>query len=170
MSDPAYPANFPSPDFGSYSGAMDMGLLRTSLPTAQASQIKIGNAMRPHISLTFSMKNDLYLQWWGWMKEYAWTWFTMDLVNPRQPDLITSNQRVRFTSDLQYRKRGDNWLSITVAAELYQGDIDDPANQGRVFNIIDGGGPSAPPADDINAGTPALPSTGGIIAAELYYY
>jgi hypothetical protein len=170
MTTPAYPANFTAPEHTAYSGYMEVGLLRTSLPSAQASQIKIGNAARPQLSLTFAMTNVDYVAWWDWVKEYAWTWFTMDLVNPRQPTLITSNQRVRFVSDLQYRKLGHNWMSITVAAELYQGDIDDPANQGRVFDIIDSSGPATPPVDIINAGTPAAPSDPDSISAELYYY
>jgi hypothetical protein len=170
MTTPAYPATFVQPYNRAYTGTLEIGLLRTSLPTAQASQIKISNAMRPELSMTFAMKNTEYKDWWEWVKQYAWTWFTMDLVNPRQPTLITSNQRVRFISDLQYQKRGDNWLTVTVAAELYQGDIDDPANQGRIFDTIDSSGPATPPDDIIDAGTPALPSDPDIINAELYYY
>jgi hypothetical protein len=61
-------------------------------------------------------------------------------------------------------------MSITVAAELYLGDIDDPIYQARVFDIIDSSGPATPPVDIINAGTPAAPSDPDSISAELYYY
>ncbi len=170
MTAPTYPATFPLPDHPPYSGDLDAGLLRSNTPSAQASQIKIGNAFRPNLSLTFSMTNDQYLQWWTWVKEWGYNWFIMDTVNPHAPTDITSPRRLRFSGDLSYQKRGDNWLSITVPAELYIGDIDDPLDQVRVFNLINGGTPTVLAPDNIDAGTPANPSNADTIRAELYYY
>ena len=171
MNTPAYPTNFPLPDHGPYSGTLDFGILRSSIPSAEASQIKIANAMRPELSLTFSMTNPDYLTWWEWVKEYAFTWFTMETVNPHIPTDITSSRRLRFIGDLSYQKRGDNWLSITVAAELYMGDNDDPQDVVRVFDQIDAGEAGSPSPDNIDSGEPATPSDPtNNIRAELYYY
>jgi hypothetical protein len=168
---PVYPAAFPLPDHGPYYGVMDFGILRSSTPTAEASQIKISNAMRPELSLTFSMDNSTYLTWWNWVKEYAYTWFMLESVNPHLPTYITSERRIRFTGDLQYRKVGDNWLSITVPAELYIGDNDDPQDPLRIFDQIDAGSASSPSTDIIDSGEPSSPSDpNSTVRAELYYY
>ena len=168
---PVYPETFPLPDHGPYYGVMTFGVLRSSVITAEASQIKLSNAMRPEISLTFSMNNATYLTWWNWVKEYAYTWFMLETVNPHIPTNITSERRIRFTGDLQYRKVGDNWLSISVPAELYIGDIDDPQDVVRVFDQIEAGSPSSPSPDIIDSGEPATPSDPtNNIRAELYYY
>ncbi|GAG52471.1 unnamed protein product, partial [marine sediment metagenome] len=119
---PDYPATLPLPDHGTYAGSVDQGLIRTTVPSAQANQIYGFNSPRVDISMTFKMVNDKYAEWLTWVKANAFDWFNMPVISPATPTDITSVQSVRFTSDIQYTKLGDNWLSVTVACELIPGD------------------------------------------------
>ena len=162
-----YPANFPAPDHTAYSGTIGYGLLRTAVPAARPYQYKTFNTQINGFSLTFHMTNDLYKQWIQWADEFAYNWFNMDLVTPFQPDVsITSNQQVRFTTEVSYQKAGHNWLSVSVGAELYPHDVpyvQDRSNDDWVL----GGTPAAPALEFYIGGTPAAPSTDWVIA-ELY--
>lgn len=119
---PDYPTTLPMPDTGTLSGQVDEGLLRSEVPSARANH-RIGfNSPRTELSMTFSMINDTYDTWLTWVKANAYDWFNMPIVATNTPTGITSTQRVRFISDIQYNKRGDNWLSVTVAVETVPGD------------------------------------------------
>jgi len=118
-----YPPGFPLPETGSYSGVIDFGLVRTSVPTAQASQILNNNSPTIETSLTFKMKNDLLLSWEQWVTNEAYQFFRMPMVSAGTPTNITSVQRVRFISTIQLTKLGDNWSQCTVAVEIVPGDF-----------------------------------------------
>lgn len=115
---PDYPSTLPRPDEGSYAGVIDQGLIRTSFRVTSPSQVKGYNSPREDIVMTFSMENGTYNEWQSWVNANAYDWFNMEIVSSRSPADITSNQLVRFTSDVQVLKRGDNWLSATVSLEL----------------------------------------------------
>ena len=86
--------------------------------------MKTNNSPRYELSVTFAMTNDVYYnQWWPWVKANAYGWFNMEIVNPNTPSDITSLQRVRFITPLQYDKRGDNWLGVTVGLEMVPADV-----------------------------------------------
>jgi hypothetical protein len=116
---PTYPTTLPRPDYGNYSGSVDEGLLRTQVPSARAFQNISYNMPATELSLTFSMTNEDYVAWNTWVLANAFDWFDMPVVAPAEtvPD-ITTTQRCRFTSAIQYQKKGDYWLSVTVAAEV----------------------------------------------------
>ena len=117
-----YPPEYVLPDRVAYSGTIGQGLIRTTVPRSQANQIQGFNSHRIDLSLTFSMNNDDMIAWYLWVKQYAYYWFLMPVVVPRtKTDPIMSEQNIRFTSDINYQKRGDNWVSLTVAAELIPG-------------------------------------------------
>ena len=113
-----YPSTLPMPDAGSYSAIVDQGLIRTSFPVTAPNQVKNYNAPRVDINMTFSMTNADYETWLAWMMANGYDWFNMPVVSPRTPTDITSIQLVRLSSPVQVTKKGDNWLSATVAAEL----------------------------------------------------
>ena len=119
-----YPLTLPRPDTEGYSGVVDSGLAITPFPTARPNITKVFNSPRVDLSVTFTMTNNVYADdWFPWIIANAYDWFNMQIINPNTPTDITSLQRVRFTSPLQYRKNGDNWLSITVALEMVMGDL-----------------------------------------------
>lgn len=121
---PDYPNTLPLPDTLSYSGEVDVGLIRTDFQTSRANQGINYNSPRTEISMTFAMDNDTYEDdWLPWIKANGFDWFYMPVVGPNAPGTITSTQRVRLISDMQYQKLGDNWLSVTVAAETVPGDF-----------------------------------------------
>ena len=111
-----YPTTLPMPE--SYAGIVDEGLIRTSFSVTAPNQVKNYNAPRVDISMTFSMTNADYETWLVWMMANGYDWFNMPVVSPRTPTDITSTQLVRLSSPVQVTKKGDNWLSATVAAEL----------------------------------------------------
>ena len=165
-----YPTNLPTPDFGSYYGVVDEGLIRTSFPVPAPTQVVWFNSPTVNITMTFSMDNATWLEWSEFASSYGYDWFLMPIVSPKNPLIITSTHRVRFISDMQYQKRGDNWLSITVTAEMVPGDSDDPlAPPERVYDWIIAGSPSTPSPDIIIAGGPSAPSPVGI-KASIYKY
>lgn len=118
---PDYPGAYPLPDEGSYSGAIRLGVSRTEVPAARPDQRLRYNAPRVEVSMTFTMTNDDYDTWRTWVEANAYNWFNMPVVSPHEPDDITSTRPVRFISDINYQKQGDDWLSVTVAAEIQQG-------------------------------------------------
>jgi len=165
-----YPITLPIPDYGSYSGVSDHGLVRTSIPVAAPNQLLGFNSPTTKITMTFSMDNDTYTDWLVWVTDNGWNWFKMPVVSPLDPVLITSTHSVRFISEVQYQKRGDNWLSVSVTAEMIPGEDEDPlASTGRGYDYILAGAPASPSADTIVAGTPAAPST-PFIEANIYNY
>lgn len=115
-----YPPTLPLPD--QYTGIIDQGLIRTSFPVTAPNQVKGYNSPRTDISMTFSMDDATYETWLTWMTSNGYDWFNMPVVSARTPTDITSIQRVRLSSEITLTKRGDNWLSATVAAELVPGD------------------------------------------------
>ena len=119
----SYPTSLPLPDTQTYSGTIDVGLLRTQVPSARAAHFINNNTPTTEISMTFKMKNDLYTFWLSWALNEGYRWFNMPVVSAGTPANITSEQRVRFISDIQLTKLGDNWLSVTVAAEIVPGDF-----------------------------------------------
>lgn len=118
---PDYPSTYPLPDGGAYSGSIRPGISRTDIPSPRPNQRNRYNAPRTEISMTFTMTNDDYQTWRTWVLANAYNWFNMPVVSHHDPDDITSTQPVRFISDINYQKRGDDWLSVTVAAEIQQG-------------------------------------------------
>ncbi len=154
----------PSVGNGNYGGEMAFGVRRTSVPTALANQVIQFNARRDTLSLTFEMTNDEYSEWFDWAKENAWWWFRMELVTPWNPVDIVSLHRVRFISELEMSKAGDNWNRITVQAEVMPADGQDPAAPVDISDWVIAGTPANPSPDWVIAGTPANPSTDWIIA------
>ena len=118
----SYPANLPLPDQGSYGGSVDSGIIRTNVYAALANQRKSFNSPRVELGLVFSMTNDEYAVWRPWAIAEAYHFFDMPVVSPDAPTDIMSVQNLRFISDISYQKRSDNWLSVSVTAELIPGD------------------------------------------------
>jgi len=118
-----YPSAFPLPQTENYSGAIDFGIVRTSIPTANASQTINNNSPTTEVSMTFKMKNDDILIWELWALNNGYQYFYMPIVSSATPTDITSVQRVRFISNIQHQKLGDDWSSCTVAAEIVPGDF-----------------------------------------------
>jgi hypothetical protein len=116
-----YPTTLPLPDWGSYNGVISTGLQRSNMPAALANQVQTFNSQRTEINITFSMVNDLYITWFQWVNSNAYQWFNMPVISGSEPDNITGIRQVRFMSDIAYTKRGDNWLSVNVTAELLPG-------------------------------------------------
>lgn len=121
---PDYPGTYPLPDSGTYTGTIRPGMSRTEVPAAQPNQRPRYNAPRVEVSMTFTMTNDDYATWRTWVEANAYNWFNMPVVSHYAPDDITSVRPVRFISDINYQKLGDDWLSVTVAAEIQQGAIE----------------------------------------------
>ena len=165
-----YPETLPAPDHVNYSGVIDNGLLRSQVPSAQAYQYASFNAETTTFGLVFSMTNATYLEWDAWVKDNAYDWFEFsDVISGMLPQTYpVSTHRVRFISDVQYTKRGHDWLSVAVEVELVPGDSQDPLATLPDYDFIIAGTPASPSADWIIAGTPAAPSTDWI-RAELYY-
>jgi len=165
-----YPATLPLPDFGDYYGVIDKGLIRTAYPAAAPSQLAGYNSPTVIISMTFSMTNAQWTDFAIFVNDSGFDWFRMPVVSPNAPVLITSTMRVRFISDLDYQKQGDNWLSVTVQAEMVLGDEDDPnAMLDRSYDFIVAGTPGSPSVDVMIAGSPSNPSPTAITAS-IYKY
>ena len=165
-----YPANYAKPVTGNYSGVIDYGVIRSSVPAPLAEQKKIFNSPRTDISMTFEMTNDEYVDWLVWMLENGYYWFNMELVSEYAPVLIFSTHQIRVTSDFQMQKLGDNWMSVSCAVEILQSDSEDPSAQPRIeYDWVIAGSPASPSVDWLLAGDPANPST-DFDVAELYYY
>jgi len=116
-----YPLTLPLPNNSSYSGIIGTGLVRTNIPAALANQLQTFNSPRTEISMTFSMDNFTYINWIIWVQGNAYQWFNMPVISGSEPDVITSTRQVRFISDTAYTKQGDNWVSVSVSAELLPG-------------------------------------------------
>jgi hypothetical protein len=165
-----YPTTLPQPDYGSYAGNVGQGLIRTSIPVPAPNQVIGFNTPRTDWVMTFTMDNDTYKDWIAWVEQYGFGWFLMPVVSRYNPVLITSTHRVRMTTEIQYTKAGDNWLSVTVGAELVPGADQDPlAPTLRLYEFVDGGSPTSPLPDFTQPGTPASPSTDYIIG-NIYDY
>jgi hypothetical protein len=164
-----YPENYPMPDHTGVSGSIDVGLRRTAVPAALANQVKTHNSPVDSLTLTFSMTNDEYSAWLDWVRTYAWQWFQMPIVSRHTPVNITSTRRLRFISDVQYEKRGDNWCSVTVQAEILPADAEDPDAPVPEYDWIIAGAPDDPSTDWALAGSPTSPSTDWTIS-HLYYW
>lgn len=165
----AYPANYPKPARSGITGHIDPGIRRTSVPAALANQVTVFNSPEDGLSLTFEMTNDWYAVWYEWVRTYAWMWFEMDIVSRHTPVNITSRHRIRFISEIQLQKLGDNWLSISVQAEIMPADAEDPNAPVPEYDWVIAGTPDEPSADWELAGTPASPSTDWTID-HLYYW
>jgi hypothetical protein len=158
-----YPSTYVRPDASPYSGVIEYGLLRTTVDTVQAYQYKRNNSQNVKISLQFSMKNAAYVEWLDWVNTNAYNWFNMELVAPHFPtNEVLSTQRIRFIDDIRYTKRGHDYLSVSVTAEVYQGT--DSAAPTRDDDWILAGTPAVPATDWIIGGTPAAPSQDWIVA------
>jgi hypothetical protein len=118
-----YPTTLPMPETTGISGSIDVGLVRTNIPTENASQLINNNSPTTEISMTFNMKNDMWVIWLQWVTGNAYRFFNMPVVSSATPTDITSVQRVRFISSIQQQKLGDDWMSATVAAEIVPGDF-----------------------------------------------
>jgi hypothetical protein len=165
-----YPNNYPLPDKDSYSGLVQQGIVRTSANVPAPNQILVFSRERTDLTMQFSMTNDFYEYWIEWVYTYGFNYFWMPVISEYNPVNIFSEHRVRFTSDIQYVKRGDNWLTVSIGAEILQGDTEDfLAASTRVYDFIIGGSPSSPSVDIVQAGTPSNPSTDKIIG-NLYAY
>ena len=117
---PNYPDTLPTPE--QTGGAIDSGILRTSVYASRANQRQSFNSTRTDVTLQFSMTIDKYQEWRTWVKANGYYWNPMPIVSSETPDVIYSVQNVRFTSDCVLQKQGDNWLSVSVQAELIPGD------------------------------------------------
>ena len=164
-----YPTTLPLPDRGQYNGVMDYGLQRTQVPAPLPSQISAYNSPTTTISMTFSMTNDTFTEWDTWVKENGYKWFNLPLVVGNLPDIITSVQRVRIISPYEKTKRGDNWLSVSVAMETVPGDILEADTAGRAYDIIVSGSPDVPSIDIIISETVANPPA-DVIQGDIYFY
>jgi hypothetical protein len=118
-----YPTTLPMPQTDNYTGTIDFGIVRTNIPTGNASQRINNNSPTTEISMTFKMKNDDSFLWLTWVFANAYQYFNMPVVSGATPTNITSVQRVRFISTIQLDKLGDDWSSYTVAAEIVPGDF-----------------------------------------------
>jgi hypothetical protein len=121
-----YPAEYPLPDYGAYAGIISTGLQRSSMPAALANQVQSFNSPRTEINMSFSMDNATYISWFLWVTENAYRWFNMEVISGAQPTDILGVRQVRFMSDIAYQKRGDNWLTVNVTAELLPGQPPNP--------------------------------------------
>jgi hypothetical protein len=166
-----YPGNYPLPDKDSYSGLVQQGIVRTAGDVPAPNQILVFSRERTDLTMQFTMVNNMYEVWLEWVYTYGFNYFWMNVISEYNPvNPIFSEHRVRFTTDIQYVKRGDNWLTVSIGAEILQGDTEDflaPSN--RVYDFILGGSPSSPSVDTVHAGTPSSPST-DIIIGHLYAY
>jgi hypothetical protein len=122
-----YPATLVLPDHPSYSGAVDLGLLRTSAGGGVANQMLSFNSPTQMLSLSFSMDNDEYFNnWLPWVVANAYWFFEMPVISINPPVDIMSSQLVRFASDIEYLKRGDDWITLGVSVEIMYGQPADP--------------------------------------------
>jgi len=117
-----YPSNLPLPDYGSYIGTIDVGLVRTSVPNANAAQFINANAPTTEISMTFTGNRDLIFEWQLWALGQGYQYFWLPVVSSATPTNITSLQRCRFISNIHLQKVGDDRYSATVQAEIVPGD------------------------------------------------
>lgn len=161
-----YPATLPNPDSVSYSGGNDSGVIRTDLSVQDSNQQKVFNAQRMTVSMQFSMDNDTYTQWDAWTRANAWNWFTMNLVSSAEQTGLLSEQTVKFTGDVGYSKQGDNWLTVSVSAEILPEHV---TNIELLADTQKAGNPAAPALDRVIAGSPASPATDRI-APHIYRY
>ena len=116
-----YPSTLPMPD--SYSGVESVGLLSSEGGGPELNRRKSYNSRRIDFQMTFSMDNSTYKTWLSWMQTNGYDWFNMPVIAGRLPTgEIDSIQRTRLTSPITYAKQGDNWLSVSVSAELVPGD------------------------------------------------
>ena len=112
-----YPTTLPQPS--TTAGVVDPGLLRSDGGGPQLEQRTSFNSVRTDFSMSFEMDNSTYRnEWLPWVEANAFDWFNMDVITNRLAFFIYSNQLVRFTGPVTYQKRGDNWLSVSVTAEL----------------------------------------------------
>ena len=154
----------------SYGAVMQPGLIRPQQPMPAPGQLVNYGTHRTDQSMQFSMNNDDYQVWLLWVYTYAYHYFLMPIVSEYTPVDVTSTHRVRFTTDIQYTKRGDDWITVSVGVEILQGDTEDPlASTTREYDYILAGSASSPSLDVIDAGTASNPST-DTITGSLYAY
>ena len=119
-----YPSTYPMPD--SYDGLVSSGVLRSEGGGPELVQRQSYNSRRTDFTMTFSMDDATYSNWSAWMLTNGFDWFNMRVITDRTPassnNYIYSFQRVRLTSPLSVSKRGYNWQSVTVQAELIPND------------------------------------------------
>ena len=168
MTLPKYPDYFAPPQHTGVQGTVDVGLRRTSVPTALPQQIKDYNAPRVEIGLRFEMTIDAAPVWLQWFYDIKWRWFTMDIVSPWTPRNIVSAHTVRPISTIQYAKLGDNWCSMSMRIEVVQNDGQDPFIPEPTYDWIIARTPWQPPPDSIIAKSPDDPAI-PIIISHLYY-
>ena len=166
---PDYPDIYPLPNHTAYSGSRNSGLLRSSAPSPAPNQISTFNSATTQISMTFNMTESLYDSWRGWVRANGYDWFVMPVVGPEAPDYIVSKNDVRFISDTVLSYMGDNWISVSVSAELIQNNDSLDGATPTYNDFIVAGSPALPATDIIFAGTPASPST-DIIKADLWIF
>jgi len=164
-----YPDGYILPDIGSYEGLIDVGLRRSSMPTALPTQEKVFNSPRELLTLTFSMSNDDYISWFAWARAYGWQWFRIDIISSHKPVLITSNHIIRFVSEINYVKRTDNWVSLEVSAELLPSDAEDPNVPVPIYDWVIAGTPASPSINNLIAKTAVDPAIDYYIS-HLYYW
>jgi hypothetical protein len=127
MAMPDYPTDLPRPETSAYAGSVNYGLIIDGVGSARPNTKTTYNSPRADLSLTFAMDNETYaINWRPWVLANGYDWFNMEIVNPNAPTNITSIQRVRFTSGMQYEKRGDNWLAVTIGVEMVPADVLQP--------------------------------------------
>jgi len=122
----SYPVGLPLPDHTDYSGLIDYGIIRSSVPASRSNQLQSYNSPQQKLSLSFSMDNDTYLTWLSWARTDGYYWFEIDIISGFNPVDITSTHAIRFIGDISYTKRGDNWLTVSVEAEMIPGEPQDP--------------------------------------------
>ena len=119
-----YPSTYPMPD--SYDGLISSGVLRSEGGGPELVQRQSYNSRRTDFTMTFSMDDATYTNWSAWMIANAYDWVNFPVVSDRFPTVennyILSTQRVRLTSPLSVSKKGFNWQSVTVQAELIPND------------------------------------------------
>ena len=116
-----YPGTLPIPD--SYGGGIGVGLISSEGGGPELERRNTYNKRRTDFQMSWSMDNATYKTWLTWVQANAYDWFNMPVITDRTPTTtINSTQRTRFTSPVSYAKQGDNWLSVSVSAELIPGD------------------------------------------------
>ena len=164
-----YPSNFPLPEYGSYTGGINSGNMRSQTPFPEPNQTRIFNSATTQIAMTFTMKKTFFNAWFTWVKDNGYQWFVMPVVSGHVPDYITSNSRLRFISDSSLDYQGHDWVRASITGELIPGDRSENGALKVYPNTITAGSPSAPAIDTITAGTPSAPAT-DTITADLYGY
>lgn len=115
----AYPPTFPQPLFDGFSAMVDMGVVRSDMPSHQA-QRRVFNTMPHAFTLTFVMSVNDWGLWEQWVGVYGYRWFLMDLptMYAGKTGNNTSAILIRFTSDVSAANVSSNSVQVSVSAEL----------------------------------------------------